>query len=56
MAGLKYALGQFDWGTAGFSIDGKKLSDLQYVNDMIPIPDNFGEIRTVLVQLDTVFE
>lgn len=48
---LKYAFKKFDWSCRGISVDGEKLNNLRFADDIVFITEDLGEAEEMLDEL-----
>ncbi|XGW15440.1 hypothetical protein V3C99_001145 [Haemonchus contortus] len=51
---LNHAMLQLDWDDKGINIDGRKLSNLRFANDIVLISQNREELQQMVEELDDV--
>ncbi|KIH60572.1 reverse transcriptase [Ancylostoma duodenale] len=48
---LQYAMSQLDWEDKGYLIDGKKISNLRFPDDIVLVANNTAEMETMVNEL-----
>ncbi|EYB81048.1 hypothetical protein Y032_0394g639 [Ancylostoma ceylanicum] len=51
-AALQYAMSELDWEDKGYSIDGKKISNLRFADDIVLVANSTAEMETMVNELN----
>ncbi|KAK6040617.1 hypothetical protein COOONC_21878 [Cooperia oncophora] len=53
-AALQYAMSNLNWDDKGYLIDGKRISNLRFADDIVLISDNTVEMEEMVNELDMI--